>query len=174
MDYYYQEFYMIKRLLVVAIAAVTLAGCSNDSMSGDVYSASQAKQVQNVRYGTLVSVRPVKIQGEGGSNMIGTIGGAVLGGFLGNTIGGRSSRRRSGRPDWRGGGPYRRPGAGNQNRSERQHCGGSEGRRNQVQPRAARTSGADGRYHHRLAAVSWRNREGKTGGYGLRFFFPML
>ncbi|CAI1507342.1 Outer membrane lipoprotein slyB precursor [Serratia ficaria] len=92
MDYHNQEFYMIKRLLVVAIAAVTLAGCSNDSMSGDVYSASQAKQVQTVRYGTLVSVRPVKIQGEGGSNMIGTIGGAVLGGLLGNTIGGGTGR----------------------------------------------------------------------------------
>ncbi len=51
---------MIKRLLVVAIAAVTLAGCANESMSGDVYSASQAKQVQTVTYGTLVSVRPVR------------------------------------------------------------------------------------------------------------------
>jgi outer membrane lipoprotein SlyB len=61
MDYYHQEFYMIKRLLVVAVAAVTLAGCANESMSGDVYSSSQAKQVQNVTYGTLVSVRPVKI-----------------------------------------------------------------------------------------------------------------
>lgn len=83
---------MIKRLIVVAIATVTLAGCANDSMSGDVYSASQAKQVQTVRYGTLVSVRPVKIQNQGGSNMIGTLGGAVLGGFLGNTIGGGSGR----------------------------------------------------------------------------------
>ena len=62
MDYYHQEFCMIKRLLVVAVAAVTLAGCANESMSGDVYSSSQAKQVQNVTYGTLVSVRPVKIR----------------------------------------------------------------------------------------------------------------
>ncbi|NIG98984.1 MAG: glycine zipper 2TM domain-containing protein [Serratia symbiotica] len=83
---------MIKRLIVVAIATVTLAGCANDSMSGDVYSASQVKQVQTVRYGKLVSVRPVKIQNQGGSNMIGTLGGAVLGGFLGNTIGGGSGR----------------------------------------------------------------------------------
>ncbi|NIG88021.1 glycine zipper 2TM domain-containing protein [Serratia symbiotica] len=83
---------MIKRLIVVAIANVTLAGCANDSMSGDVYRASQAKQVQTLRYGTLVSVRPVKIQNQGGSNMIGTLGGAVLGGFLGNTIGGGSGR----------------------------------------------------------------------------------
>lgn len=83
---------MIKHLIVVAIATVTLAGCANDSMFGDVYSASQAKRVQTVRYGTLVSVRPVKIKNQGGFNMIGTLGGAVLGGFLGNTIGGGSGR----------------------------------------------------------------------------------
>ncbi|AML58758.1 Outer membrane lipoprotein slyB precursor [Serratia rubidaea] len=83
---------MIKRLIVVALAGLTLAGCANDSMSGDVYTSAQAKQVQQASYGTLVSVRPVKIQGEGGSNMLGTIGGAVIGGFLGNTIGGGTGR----------------------------------------------------------------------------------
>ena len=43
-------------------------------------------------YGTLVSVRPVKIQGGDDNNVIGAIGGAVLGGFLGNTIGGGTGR----------------------------------------------------------------------------------
>ena len=84
---------MIKRLLVVAVAAVTLAGCANESMSGDVYSSSQAKQVQTVTYGTLVSVRPVKIQGGEGSNAMGMIGGAVIGGLLGNTVGGGTGRK---------------------------------------------------------------------------------
>lgn len=84
---------MIKRLFVVALAGMTLAGCTNtDTLSGDVYSASEAKQVQNVSYGTLVSVRPVKIQGGDENNVIGAIGGAVLGGFLGNTIGGGTGR----------------------------------------------------------------------------------
>ncbi len=78
---------MIKRILLVAMMGSTLAGCVNDSLSGDVYSSSQAKQVQYVTYGTLVSVRPVQIQGDDGNNVIGSIGGAVLGGFLGNTIG---------------------------------------------------------------------------------------
>ncbi len=78
---------MIKRILLVAMMGSTLAGCVNDSLSGDVYSSSQAKQVQYVTYGTLVAVRPVQIQGDDGNNAIGTIGGAVLGGFLGNTIG---------------------------------------------------------------------------------------
>ncbi|MBK4785938.1 MAG: outer membrane lipoprotein SlyB [Pantoea sp. Pent] len=84
---------MIKRFVAVALAGITLAGCvNNDTLSGDVYSASEAKQVQSVSYGTLVSVRQVKIQGGDDSNVIGAIGGAVLGGFLGNTIGGGAGR----------------------------------------------------------------------------------
>ncbi|QQG30276.1 glycine zipper 2TM domain-containing protein [Pectobacterium carotovorum] len=84
---------MMKRLLVVTLAGVTLAGCANTStLSGDVYSASEAKQVQTVTYGTIVSMRPVQIQAGEDSNVIGALGGAVLGGFLGNTIGGGSGR----------------------------------------------------------------------------------
>lgn len=84
---------MIKRLVAVALTGLTLAGCTNsDTLSGDVYSASEAKQVQSVSYGTLVSVRPVKIQGGDDNNVIGALGGAVLGGFLGNTIGGGAGR----------------------------------------------------------------------------------
>ncbi|NIF20045.1 MULTISPECIES: outer membrane lipoprotein SlyB [Pantoea] len=84
---------MIKRFVAVALTGLTLAGCvNNDSLSGDTYSASEAKQVQSVTYGTLVSVRAVKIQGGDDSNVVGAIGGAVLGGFLGNTIGGGAGR----------------------------------------------------------------------------------
>lgn len=84
---------MMKRLIVVALAGITLVGCANNStLSGDVYSASEAKQVQSVTYGTLVGIRPVQIQGGEDSNVIGAIGGAVLGGFLGNTVGGGSGR----------------------------------------------------------------------------------
>lgn len=83
----------MKRLLVVALAGLTLAGCaSNNGLSGDVYTSSEAKQVQNVSYGTLVGVRPVQIQGGDDSNVIGALGGAVLGGFLGNTVGGGTGR----------------------------------------------------------------------------------
>lgn len=84
---------MMKRLLVVTLAGITLAGCANTStLSGDVYSASEAKQVQTVTYGTIVSTRLVQIQAGEDSNVIGALGGAVLGGFLGNTIGGGSGR----------------------------------------------------------------------------------
>ncbi|KYP97510.1 membrane protein, partial [Sodalis-like endosymbiont of Proechinophthirus fluctus] len=84
---------MMKCFTLVVLACMTLAGCANNStLSGDVYSASEAKQVQSVTYGTLVGVRPVQIQGGEDSNVIGAIGGAVLGGFLGNTVGGGSGR----------------------------------------------------------------------------------
>src|SRR5476651_1601970 len=84
---------MKKSVLLVTLAGLTLVGCANNSsLSGDVYSASEAKQVQSVSYGTLVGVRPVQIQGGDDSNVIGALGGAVLGGFLGNTIGSGTGR----------------------------------------------------------------------------------
>ena len=80
---------MIKRVLVVSMVGLSLVGCvNNDTLSGDVYTASEAKQVQNVSYGTIVNVRPVQIQGGDDSNVIGAIGGAVLG----NTVGGGTGR----------------------------------------------------------------------------------
>lgn len=79
---------MIKNILTVSLIGLSLAGCvNNDRLSGDVYSAAEAKQVQSVTYGTVVRVRPVEIQGGDDANAIGAIGGAVLGGLLGNTIG---------------------------------------------------------------------------------------
>ncbi|MGY5957286.1 outer membrane lipoprotein SlyB [Kosakonia sp. BK9b] len=84
---------MMLRALAVSLIGFTLAGCvNNDTLSGDVYSASEAKQVQNVTYGTIVNTRPVQIQGGDENNVIGALGGAVLGGFLGNTVGGGTGR----------------------------------------------------------------------------------
>ena len=46
---------MILRVLAVSMIGFTLAGCvSSSGLSGDVYSASEAKQVQSVTYGTIV------------------------------------------------------------------------------------------------------------------------
>jgi len=84
---------MISRVLVVSLVGLTLAGCvNNDRLSGDVVSANEAKQVQNVTYGTILSVREVQIQGGSDENLVGALGGAVLGGFLGNTVGGGTGR----------------------------------------------------------------------------------
>ena len=54
---------MILRVLAVSMIGFTLAGCvSSSGLSGDVYSASEAKQVQSVTYGTIVHTRAVQIQ----------------------------------------------------------------------------------------------------------------
>ncbi len=40
-------FSMIKRVLVVSMVGLSLVGCvNNDTLSGDVYTASEAKQVR--------------------------------------------------------------------------------------------------------------------------------
>lgn len=70
------------------LVAFSLTGCANtDVFSGDVYTASQAKEARSITYGTIVSVRPVKIQAEN-QGIIGGIGGGALGGIAGNAIGG--------------------------------------------------------------------------------------
>lgn len=84
---------MYKRFLVGAFAVLTLSGCVNtDSLSGDTYTAGQAKRVQTITYGTVLSARPITIQAGNDENVVGAIGGAVLGGLLGNTVGGGTGK----------------------------------------------------------------------------------
>jgi Outer membrane lipoprotein len=65
---------MILRVLAVSMIGLTLAGCvSSSGLSGDVYSASEAKQVQSVTYGTIVHTRAVQIQSGDDSNAIGPL-----------------------------------------------------------------------------------------------------
>ena len=77
--------------VTVALAlmmSIGLTGCANtDVFSGDVYSADQAKEARSISYGTIVSVRPVKIQADN-NGVIGSVGGGALGGIAGSTIGG--------------------------------------------------------------------------------------
>lgn len=53
---------MNKLAIAVALAATVLSGCANNTASGDTFTASQARQVQTVTYGSIVSARPVTIQ----------------------------------------------------------------------------------------------------------------
>ena len=77
--------------VTVALAlmmSVGLTGCANtDIFSGDVYTAGQAKEARSISYGTIVSVRPVKIQADN-NGVIGSVGGGALGGIAGSAIGG--------------------------------------------------------------------------------------
>lgn len=72
-------------VMVMGALIVLVTGCASN-LSGDTYSRNAAMQMQNVHYGTIQSVRGVRI--EGTKSPIGAIGGAVVGGLLGSTVGG--------------------------------------------------------------------------------------
>lgn len=75
-------------LLLTALftsATLALTGCASN-LSGSSYSRADARAVQNVRMGTIESLRPVQI--EGTKTPIGTLAGAAVGGIAGNSIGG--------------------------------------------------------------------------------------
>ncbi len=75
----------------VAASLAVLAGCANHSASSSTYTYGQAQQEQIVRYGTVVSVRPVTIQTDKSSG-VGMVAGAAVGGVAGSTIGGGTGR----------------------------------------------------------------------------------
>lgn len=79
-------------LAAALFTSLILVGCANtDIYSGSVYNSSQAKEARSISYGTIVSVRDVKIQADN-QGVLGTLGGGALGGITGSTIGGGSGR----------------------------------------------------------------------------------
>lgn len=86
---------IMKRIALVIMSALALVGCANHgAYSSDVYGSADAKRGLNVSYATIVSVRQVTIQGGDRSpNLLGTIGGGVIGGLLGNQIGGGDGKK---------------------------------------------------------------------------------
>ncbi|WP_298217993.1 glycine zipper 2TM domain-containing protein [Halothiobacillus sp.] len=77
------------RWAIAMILLTALTGCVTP-MSGDVYSRNNAMQMQTVQYGTIESLRGVRIAGT--QTPIGAIGGAVVGGLLGSGVGGGLGR----------------------------------------------------------------------------------
>ena len=75
---------LVKLIVAVAASVAVLGGCAS-SMSGGAYSREQARQVQEVKMGTVESVRQVKI--EGTKSPVGTGAGAVIGGIAGSNVG---------------------------------------------------------------------------------------
>ncbi len=82
----------ILSISVLTLAIIGMTGCANNTYSGSTYKASEVKQAQSVRYATVLSVRSVEISSDDSAINIGSIGGAVLGGFAGNTVGGGSGK----------------------------------------------------------------------------------
>lgn len=72
-------------VVVGLVCSLALTGCVN-SLSGNTYSRSDARQVQQVQYGVVQSSTPVVIEGTQG--IVGTGTGAVVGGVLGSSVGG--------------------------------------------------------------------------------------
>lgn len=76
----------------VALIAITgLAGCANQSASGNVYSFGQAQRAQSTLNGTVLNVRHITIQPSSSSG-VGAVAGAAVGGIAGSGIGGGSGR----------------------------------------------------------------------------------
>jgi outer membrane lipoprotein SlyB len=74
-------------VLAFGLASVLiLAGCATQSSSSAVYRSDQTQREQTVRMATVEAVRQVMIQRD--SKGIGTVGGAVIGGLAGSTVGG--------------------------------------------------------------------------------------
>lgn len=69
----------------VLISTLLLSGCPSN-LSGDSYSREDARNVQNVVYGTIVGMRPVQI--EGTKTPVGAGAGAIVGGIAGSSVGG--------------------------------------------------------------------------------------
>lgn len=79
----------MKPLATIALLSLFLASCAQDSLTGDTVSRGEAGRAQDVRTGTIASIRPVQIQG---GTTGGTLVGAGVGGLIGNQIGGGSGR----------------------------------------------------------------------------------
>ncbi|MBT3146405.1 glycine zipper 2TM domain-containing protein [Neptunomonas phycophila] len=76
-----------KVLGAVVVASVLLTGCASPSLTGTTYSQKDARQVQQVRYGTVTSVTPVVIEGRQ-DGIVGGGAGTIVGALAGSSVGG--------------------------------------------------------------------------------------
>ncbi|MGJ8525528.1 Outer membrane lipoprotein SlyB [Halomonadaceae bacterium LMG 33818] len=81
----------LKMAGVALLATLALGGCANEAYNGNTYSGSTVMGAQAVSYGTITSIRGVKIQDQD-KNGFGALSGGVLGGFLGHVFGNGSGR----------------------------------------------------------------------------------
>ena len=74
------------KIALMALLSLGLAtGCATSSDSTRVYSKDQMRQAGIVEFGTIVSVKQVRM--EGNQNELITMGGTALGGLAGSNIG---------------------------------------------------------------------------------------
>ena len=73
-------------LTAISISLLTLGltGCIS-GLQGSTYSRSEARQVQEVEFGTVLSTKPVVIEGK--QSGAGQLPGAIIGGVVGSSVG---------------------------------------------------------------------------------------
>lgn len=75
-------------LAAALFSSFVMVGCANTDIIAEAYILRhKPKKLEAISYGTIVSVRDVKIQTDN-QGVIGTVGGGVLGGIAGSAIGG--------------------------------------------------------------------------------------
>lgn len=72
-------------LVGVSIAALGLGGCAS-GLGGGTYERAEARRAMTVQYGTVESVRMVRL--EGTKTPVGPLAGAAVGGIAGSGVGG--------------------------------------------------------------------------------------
>jgi outer membrane lipoprotein SlyB len=79
-------------LLALTLSSVLFLGaCGTGGLTGETYTREDARKVQQVQFGNVISVRPVVIEGNR-EGIIGNLGGGVIGGIAGSTLGDGSGR----------------------------------------------------------------------------------
>ncbi|CAI8265400.1 MAG: glycine zipper 2TM domain-containing protein [Litorivicinaceae bacterium] len=68
----------------ISLLMLGLTGCVS-GLQGDTYSRSEARQVQEVEFGTILSTNPVVIEGR--QSDVGQLPGAIIGGVAGSSVG---------------------------------------------------------------------------------------
>lgn len=70
-----------------AVLATALAGCAT-GLGANTYDRGSVGAVARVEEGTIVSTRPIQIEGSSQGAKVGTLAGAAIGGIAGSEIGG--------------------------------------------------------------------------------------
>ena len=78
------------KVYLLLISLFILSGCASD-LTGDNYSASEARKVQSVQFGQVLSERPVVIDGRQ-NGVLGSAAGGILGGVIASNVGGGNGK----------------------------------------------------------------------------------
>lgn len=80
----------MKKLYIFLATLLFLTGCASN-LTGENYSASEAKRIQQVKFGVVIAQRPVVIDGRQ-NGILGTAAGGLLGGVIASNVGGGNGR----------------------------------------------------------------------------------